>query len=91
MQLNGVVARNIKTNTAKATNANKIPNTKTRIQILQYVALNGFVREKYLDECFPRRVLSRGEEEETMHHIRHCHHKYKYKYKYKYTYMIFWR
>ena len=87
MQLNGVVARNIKTNTAKATNGNKIPNTKTRIQILQYVALNGFVREKYLDECFPRRVLSRGEEEETMHHIRHCHHKYKYEYKS----MIFWR
>ena len=29
-------------------------------------ALNGFVREKYLDKCFPRGALSSREEKETM-------------------------
>ena len=32
-------------------------------------ALNGFVREKYLDKCFPGRALSRGEGMETIHRI----------------------
>ena len=45
------------------TNTNSKTNTNTAVE---YVALNGFVREKYLDKCFPRGALSSREEKETM-------------------------
>ena len=55
--------RNTNLNSKRNTNTNSKRNTNTAVE---YVALNGFVREKYLDKCFPRGALSSREEKETM-------------------------
>ena len=54
------VNSNENTNTNTSTNTNIDTNTNTAVECVDcVVALNGFVREKYLDKCFPRLALTR--------------------------------